>query len=357
MLSLSSIAILEQSSSGLRQSLEVLFREHESFRRNLNTLRQIYTPPEVENKIKDGKRLYPHEKSSDKGMSFELRNVTFQYPGSTKTSNALNNISTSINAGQLVVIVGSNGSGKSTLIKLLARLYDPNSGSLLIDGNSANSYKMADLHDATAILSQDNHVFPLSLSENIGVGYPEHAHSNEMIAESAKKGGALAFISNYNDGFSTTLDPMVDIFSINVYGNHGHPLHDELEKLYKKSEISGGEKQRVVASRTFMRFSSGNVKFVAVDEPSSALDAEGELQLFQNLVEAREGKTMIFVTHRFGHLTRYADKIICMKDGTIAESGTHAELMECKGEYAKLYEIQASAFIKSETNGGICATA
>ena len=116
-----------------------------------------------------------------------------------------------------------------------------------------------------------------------------------------------------------------------------------------------------------MRFKSGKVKFVAVDEPSSALDAEGELKLFEQLIAVREGKTMIFVTHRFGHLTKYADQIMCvlflyfsftclnflfavllfyrcMKEGMVAETGTHEQLMELKGEYAKLYNIQASAF-------------
>jgi ABC-type multidrug transport system fused ATPase/permease subunit len=117
-----------------------------------------------------------------------------------------------------------------------------------------------------------------------------------------------------------------------------------------------------------MRFKSGQIKFVAVDEPSSALDAEGELKLFERLIDAREGKTMVFVTHRFGHLTKHADQIMCvfkylpnffvcvlirsnyflisrcMKEGTVAETGTHEQLMELKGEYAKLYNIQASAF-------------
>lgn len=114
-----------------------------------------------------------------------------------------------------------------------------------------------------------------------------------------------------------------------------------------------------------MRFKSGKVKFVIVDEPSSALDAEGELQLFQRLMQAREGKTMVFVTHRFGHLTKFADQIMwvrstserqfsygaissCMKDGMIVESGSHEELMAAAGEYSKLYKIQAQAF--SETN-------
>ncbi|KAE9403125.1 P-loop containing nucleoside triphosphate hydrolase protein [Gymnopus androsaceus JB14] len=108
--------------------------------------------------------------------------------------------------------------------------------------------------------------------------------------------------------------------------------------------ISGGERQRLVASRTFMRFHSDQIKFVAVDEPSSALDPEGELELFNNLREARTNKTMIFVTHRFGHLTKYADKILCMKEGKVEEFGTHVELMAKEGEYCKMYNIQAKAF-------------
>ena len=119
------------------------------------------------------------------------------------------------------------------------------------------------------------------------------------------------------------------------------------------------------SARSFMRFMSGKVKFVAVDEPSSALDAEGELKLFERLIAAREGKTMVFVTHRFGHLTKHADQIMfvlfkflvclliqrnhflisrCMKGGMVAETGTHEQLRELDGEYAKLYNIQASAF-------------
>jgi len=93
-----------------------------------------------------------------------------------------------------------------------------------------------------------------------------------------------------------------------------------------------------------MHLNSGQAKFVAVDEPSSALDAEGEAQLFDRLLKAREGKTMVFVTHRFAHLTKFADVILCMKDGTVAECGTHEELIKLDGEYSKLYNIQADAF-------------
>jgi len=163
--------------------------------------------------------------------------------------------------------------------------------------------------------------------------------------EAAKEGGAFDFIQKLEKGINTVLEPLTDIITSNLHNNKTHPLYKEMEKIEKKSNISGGERQRVVAARSFMRFKSGNVKFVAVDEPSSALDAEGELELFEQLIAAREGKTMVFVTHRFGHLTKYADQIICMKEGTVAETGTHEQLLKLKGEYAKLFNIQASAFV------------
>jgi len=188
---------------------------------------------------------------------------------------------------------------------------------------------MEDLHRATAFLGQDNLVYPgLTLAENIGLGYPEYSQDMAMIKEAADEGGAMEFTKKLKNGLNTTLDPFIQSFHLNLYGNKSHPLYAEMEQLKKDIDISGGERQRIVAcvflfqnflivltmlyhrARSFMRFKSGNVKFVAVDEPSSALDAEGELELFNRLIAARKGKTMIFVTHRFGHLTRHADQIV-----------------------------------------------
>ncbi|KAK0430086.1 P-loop containing nucleoside triphosphate hydrolase protein [Armillaria borealis] len=237
-------------------------------------------------------------------MTFELRDVSFSYPGSQSTKPTLSNINLSIKPGQLVVIVGSNGSGKSTILTLLSRLYDPTSSphSILVDGIPISRYCMADLRRATATLTQDHSLFPLSLGENIGLGYADKVNETEMIDRSAEKGGASHCLKKLERGKETRL------------------------------------------ARTFMRFETGNVRFVTVDEPTSALDSEGEFSLFDHLIQAREGKTMIFVTHRFGHLTKRADLVVCMKDGTIVEAGTHEELMVLEGEYAKLYNIQASAF-------------
>ena len=156
-------------------------------------------------------------------------------------------MSVAIEAGQLIVVVGANGSGKSTLVRILARLYDPTTGQILIDGRPSNDYRVKDLHQATVILSQDNLIYPLTLAENIGLGYPEHSSDLEMIKEAAEDGGASEFMSKLKSGIRTSLDSHAETFHHNLYGNNEHPLHDDMKQMVKEIVISGGEKQRVVA--------------------------------------------------------------------------------------------------------------
>ncbi|KAJ2934277.1 hypothetical protein H1R20_g2819, partial [Candolleomyces eurysporus] len=346
--SLASIAIMQSLSSNLRTSLEILLYRGERFRKSLDSIKKVYSVSTIQNKVDGGQTPYPpSEKTASEGMAFELRNLSFSYPGSKKTTGALDSINLKIPGGSVVVLVGSNGSGKSTIVRILSRLFAPTSGDFLIDGRPAEDYDLVDLRRASTLLSQDNSIYPLSFAENIGLGCLDLAGDMEMIEKAAEQGGAAGFISKLDTAYSTVLNPGCGIVSMNLQGNADHPLQKEVDKLPKETKISGGETQRLVAARSFMRLSSGKVKFIAVDEPSSALDAEGELQLFNRLLEAREGKTMVFVTHRFGHLTKYADMIICMKDGKIEETGSHDELMKKEGEYAKLYNIQANAFTEA----------
>ena len=153
----------------------------------------------------------------------------------------------SISSSQLVVIVGANGSGKSTIVRILSRLYDPTSGQVLIDGRSSSDYRIKDLQQATVILSQDTSLYPLSLAENIGLGYPDFSFDKDMIIKAAQEGGALGFIQKLNKGMDTVLEPLLDIFSTNLYRNKTRPLYEEMENLEKKVDISGGERQRVAA--------------------------------------------------------------------------------------------------------------
>jgi ABC-type multidrug transport system fused ATPase/permease subunit len=153
----------------------------------------------------------------------------------------------SIKSGQLVVIVGANGSGKSTLVRILSRLYDPTSGQVLIDGHSSSDYRVNDLRRATVILSQDTSIYPLSLAENIGLGYPAFSSNKDMIMEAAKEGGAMDLVEKFNKGIDTVLDPLTRVAALNLYRNKAHPLYGEMEKLDKKIDVSGGERQRVAA--------------------------------------------------------------------------------------------------------------
>ncbi|KXN87503.1 Multidrug resistance protein 3 [Leucoagaricus sp. SymC.cos] len=316
----SSIAILQESSKSLAWFVEIL----------VNRMEQSTEP------INDAT-------ATPGGMGFELRNVSFGYPSSQITKKALRNINLTIQGGQFVVLVGSNGSGKSTLVKLLCRTL---SGEILIDSLPVSSYTESSLRQSMAVLSQDNLIYPgLSLGENIGLGCTSLVNNHDAIMEAAKKAGADEVLKRMTDSADTVLDPMSNNFSFNVTGQEaGHPLKKVLKELRKPGAVSGGEKQKIVAARTFMRLRSGKIRCLVVDEPSSALDPEAEVTLFENLLKERGGVTIVTVTHQFGKLTRQADLIVCMKDGNIVESGTHAELMRSDGEYKKLYDLQASAF-------------
>ncbi|EKM79704.1 hypothetical protein AGABI1DRAFT_74849 [Agaricus bisporus var. burnettii JB137-S8] len=358
-ISFASITILQQSSSLLARHVSSVFSSIERVKRNLQSIHEMYQLDAhgSDDELTDPLATENTQVGIGRGMQFELRNVSFAYPGSQATRHALRNINLSINSGQFVVIVGSNGSGKSTLIKLLLRLYSPSKGSdkpesqntsgeILIDNKPASSYSESSLRQSTAALSQENIVYRgFSLGENIGLGFSPLISDEQAIDLAAEKAGATEVLKRMKDGANTILDPLVEYHHFNVTKqSDDHPLRKILEEWRRPVEVSGGEKQRIVAGRTFMKFNSGKVKFLAVDEPTSALDAEGEEFLLHNLLKEREGKTVVFVTHKFGNLTKQADLIVCMKEGAMVESGTHAELMKKCGEYSKLYNIQARAF-------------
>ncbi|KIK35062.1 hypothetical protein CY34DRAFT_96782 [Suillus luteus UH-Slu-Lm8-n1] len=353
------LAMLEQTTTRLRYTFSFARHILTFWPSELANLKNCYRVLDLENKMKDGCMPYSPATGAP-GVSLEVRyesqvlyscssssfidrDVSFNYPGAKSERDALKNVSFSIKAGQLVVIVGANGSGKSTILKLLTRCYDATSGTVLVDGNPITDYQIADLRSVTASLTQEHTIFPLSLSENIGIGSPSSVTDHDKITQAAKLAGAQDVIKNFTDGYDTVLEPVRTAY-LSYSGRGNEALEKEYEKMEKATNVSGGEKQRLVASRTFMRMLSEDIKFVIVDEPSSALDPGGEYELFKQLREARKGRTMIFVTHRFGHLTKFADLILCMKGGTVVETGTHQELLNHQGEYAHLYNVQAQAF-------------
>ncbi|KAI6009029.1 P-loop containing nucleoside triphosphate hydrolase protein [Pisolithus marmoratus] len=349
-ISLAQLAIVERTNDSLRRTFMDLITWTTPLLETAASVERFYEKLDNKSQMEDGTTPYPgpgHD--NGKGMAVEFRNVSFNYPVTKTDRSALSDVSFTIQPGQLVVIVGSNGSGKTTIIKLLSRFYDVNSGTILIDGIPIQEYCIQDLRRGIAMLTQEHDLFPLSIRENIVLGAPDGAElgtdkaTADIAQESLRLSGAEKTVNQFSEGMDTTLDSRLD--GRVSFNGKGDAELEEIHKSFAKSaNVSGGERQRLVAARTFMRLLSTPVKLVTVDEPSSALDPTGEYQLFAHLRGAREGRTMLFVTHRFGHLTKHADLIICVKDGKVVETGKHAELVALGGEYAHLYNVQAQAF-------------
>ncbi|EDR16100.1 uncharacterized protein LACBIDRAFT_301848 [Laccaria bicolor S238N-H82] len=348
-LSLASLTLITQTTQSFTLTLFSFFDGTSSIANKLSSIRKLYEVGNIPNQVLDGTLPFPEDQSFLlQGLSIQFIDVSFKYPGSE--SYALRRVSFKIEKGQLCVIVGANGSGKSTILKLVARLYDPCEGTILIDGLDIRTLKLSDLRRAISVLFQDYTHFPLSIKDNIGIGNPAHASDLEKIRKAAQLGGAEDFIERLPDGFDTYLErPVKDHYS----NLPGHTVdYSELRDVAGMSTgeskgLSGGQMQRIALSRTFMRslVSEPNVGLLLFDEPSASLDPTAEHDLFERLRQLRGNKTMVFSSHRFGNLTRHADQILYMNDSVIVEEGTHDQLMKQNGEYARIWMLQARAFL------------
>ncbi|KDQ61277.1 hypothetical protein JAAARDRAFT_191368 [Jaapia argillacea MUCL 33604] len=323
--------------------------------------KRLYAATETKSPMPHGVLNYPHEPSSSlEGIRISFRNVSFNYPGHFRSygqgREVLSDLSFDILPGQIVLIVGVNGCGKSTTLKLLSRLFDPTRGQIMIDDNPLQEYDIGAVRASTCVLTQGHEIYPLTVRENLQLGLRGQV-SRDALEKAARSGGSYDFIQRFTDQFDSVMGQFEGCHKSPVFspaiGGCGDGLPASLKQEYAKRTtdlpiLSGGEKQRLAASRTFLRLQNSDTRLVIVDEPSSALDAIAEMNLFTRLRELRKGKTMIFVTHRFGHLAKYADLILCMKEGTVIEKGTHRELIRTGGEYAQLYTSQAEGFDDSQ---------
>ncbi|KAG7086342.1 hypothetical protein E1B28_002304 [Marasmius oreades] len=336
------IATLYQTTAGFNMCFNRLFWAFRHFGQSFSKLREMYDLQDLKPFVRDGDLPYPNDKESSLGMALEFRNVSFRYPGQPSTNKALDQISVRIQPGQLVVILGQNGSGKSTLINLVARMFDASSGQVLVDGSDIRCLKISDLRDAVAVLTQQHQLFPsLSILENVGIGCPDAMINEDKVMAAVRKGGAEGVVKKLaagGSGLHTVLDPFTDQALLQVDEKEDCALVRKWKGMTKMADVSGGERQRLVAARAFMRIdNSKKVKLIAVDEPTSALDRVGEHEMFRKLMEAKAGKTMLFVTHHLGLMTEQADLILCMKNGKIVEQGKHGTLLAKQGEYFKLF--------------------
>jgi ABC-type multidrug transport system fused ATPase/permease subunit len=248
------------------------------------------------------------------GMRFE--NVTFTYPGSTKP--ALNGISLHLKPGEKLAIVGENGSGKTTLIKLLTRLYVPDSGRILLDGVDLQQWDIDVLRRRIAVIFQNFVRYQFTVGENVGVGDVDYMKDEGRWQSAAEKGMARPFIESMPEGFST-----------------------QLGRWFKGGqELSGGQWQKIALSRAFMR---SGADILVLDEPTAAMDAEAEMQVFDRLRAIAHNQMVVLISHRFSTV-RMADTIVVMAGGEIIEGGTHEELLALGGRYARLFSLQASGY-------------
>jgi ATP-binding cassette, subfamily B, bacterial len=244
-----------------------------------------------------------------------VEDVTFRYPASQRP--ALDRVSLRIRRGEVVALVGENGSGKTTLAKLLCRLYRPDEGRIRWDDTDLSDVDDVRLREQVAVVFQDFGRYLFPVAENIGLGRVTRLGDREAIVRAARAAGADAFIRELPEGYDT---PLGKIFEGGV-------------------DLSTGQWQRIALARAFFRDST----LVILDEPTAALDARAEHELYDNMRELFAGRTVVLISHRFSTV-RSADRIYVLDAGRIVESGNHAELMARNGRYAQLYALQAAAY-------------
>jgi ATP-binding cassette subfamily B protein len=303
------LAIFRQSQSSIRSLLDSLNRLYESNLYLDNLITYLKLEPQL---VAPANGLLAPAPILE-GIQF--RHVSFCYPGSDVS--VLRDINLKIEPGERIALVGLNGAGKTTLIKLLTRLYDPTEGQILLDGKDLRDYDLKSLHQRFGVIFQDFVRYQFTVRENIGFGQVDAADDLARVKNAADRGGASPIIENLPQGYDTMLG----------------------RRWEKGQELSGGQWQKIALARAFMR----KAEVLVLDEPTSALDAEAEYEVFRRFGELVEGRIAVLISHRFSTV-RMADRIVVLSAGKIIELGSHAELIQLDGAYARLFNLQAEGY-------------
>jgi len=268
---------------------------------------------EMQPTIRSKPKALPAPRPMMKG--FEFRNVSFRYRGSSRL--VLDRLNLHVYPGERIALIGENGEGKTTIVKLMTRLYDPTEGEILLDGVDLREYDLDDLYAEIGVIFQDFMRYEMTARENIAVGQIEQVNNSERLRTAARKSLAEQVIATL-------------------------PLHYEqmLGRRFEEGvDLSGGEWQKVALARAYLR----DAQVLILDEPTAALDARSEFEVFQRFAELTEGKMALFISHRFSTV-RMADRIVVLANGRIAEQGNHQQLMALGGRYAEMFEMQAASY-------------
>jgi ATP-binding cassette subfamily B protein len=222
-----------------------------------------------------------------------------------------------LQSGEKLALVGENGAGKTTLVKLLARMYDPTEGTIYLDGQDIRNFRISSYRQKIGVIFQDFVRFSLIASENVAVGQIDESQNLDQVKHAAEKSLADPVIQKLPGGYQQMLG----------------------KRFAEGIDLSGGEWQKVALARAYMR----DAQIVILDEPTAALDARAEFEVFKRFAELTKGKTAVIISHRFSTV-RMADRILVLKNGEMLEIGTHTELLQKNGLYAELFNLQAQGY-------------
>ncbi len=248
-------------------------------------------------------------------IGFEFEKVSFSYPESDRS--VLSNVSFRFYPGERIALVGENGAGKTTLVKLLARLYDPTEGRILLDGIDLRDYQVDDIRHEIGVIFQDYMRYDMLAAENIGFGRVDAMEDEGRIRASAEKSLAAALIAKLPKSYQQMLG----------------------RRFEGGVDLSTGQWQKIALARAYMR----DAQILILDEPTASLDARAEYEVYQRFVDLTAGKMAVLISHRFSTV-RMADRILVLEDGRLVEEGSHHHLLALGGKYAELFELQAAGY-------------
>ena len=313
-ITLGTLTFLAGAFNRMRGMLQGIMNRFSKIAEGALYLKDLFDFLDIQPSIISATKALPFPLKIKHGFTFE--EVSFKYPGSENF--VIKDLSFELKAGEKLALVGENGAGKTTVVKLLARLYEPTRGRILIDGKDIKSYNLQELRQHVAIIFQDYAKFQMKVSENIGVGKIEQADQFAKIENAALKSLANTVIEDLPDGYEQMLG----------------------RRFAKGIELSGGQWQKIALARAYMR----DAQLLILDEPTSALDARAEHEVFVRFADLIKDKTAVLISHRFSTV-RMADRILFLENGQKLEMGSHEQLMTNNGKYAELFKLQAKGYL------------
>ncbi|WP_218080991.1 ABC transporter ATP-binding protein [Anthocerotibacter panamensis] len=297
----------------LNNQLQQILQNGASLYRDYLFIDDLFTYLDLKPNLKPPHEPQPLPTVLIEGIRFEQ--VSFRYPGSQR--NVLEGVSFTLKPGQTVALVGENGSGKTTLVKLLARLYEPTGGRILLEGRDLAEYDPRAVRSLIGVVFQDFVRYHATARDNIGYGRIPELEDRERIAEAAQRSGAQGLIDGLERGYDTMLG-----------------------KWFREGQdLSGGQWQKIALARAYMR----DAPILVLDEPTSALDARAEHEVFSRFRDLRQGRIALLISHRFSTVIT-ADHIVVLEEGKVLEQGTHRDLLALEGRYAELFTLQAQGY-------------